>query len=263
MAHEEGEQHQGVAKDHADSGHGEPVRPGIPGADGQQQKQQRQLGRKIEEGLPVLPLPRQGQGTQRNRHQENGQAEQGPHGGHREPVAPCVETGGQQGQLRPQGEGSCHPRAPVLLHQGRHQGQGGERPCDREGDEEPVQAVVHGQVHDQAHQQHNTVKNVLPQAEVPGEGQILLGQLFHPAALGVLAGGEQLVLADLQNGADVPQQRDVGVAEAPLPFTDSRLGDKQALGKFLLGEPQLLAPAADIFSKGFLVFHTSRTPFLR
>ena len=53
------------------------------------------------------------------------------------------------------------------------------------------------------------VENVLDQPVVPGEAEVLLGQLLCPAALHVLAGGEEFLLTAFQDLADALEQGDV------------------------------------------------------
>lgn len=45
------------------------------------------------------------------------------------------------------------------------------------------------------------------------------------------------------------------MGNSPLPLAHRRLGDKEFVGKFLLGQPQPLPAAADIRAEGLFVFH--------
>ena len=83
--------------------------------------------------------------------------------------------------------------------------------------------------------------------------EVLLGQLLCPAALHVLAGGEELLLTAFQDLADALKQGDVRVGQAPLPLAHGGVGDEEALGQLLLGQPQFLAALPQEGPKGFLV----------
>ena len=72
-----------------------------------------------------------------------------------------------------------------------------------------------------------------------------MGQLLGPPALSVFAGGEQLLLAALEDPADILEQGDIRVGQSPLPFAHGGVGDKELLGEFLLGQAQLFAPLED------------------
>ena len=120
--------------------------------------------------------------------------------------------------------------------------------------------MVHGPVAGQAEHRRAAVQEQLNHAHPPGEAQILLGQGLRRAGLHVLAGGEQLVLRHLEDCADVPDEGDVRVGHASLPLADRRLGDKELIGKFPLGEPQLLPAAADVRAEGLFIFHVFNHP---
>ena len=53
----------------------------------------------------------------------------------------------------------------------------------------------------------------------------------------------------------------LSLAFPSLPLADRRLGDKELIGKFPLGEPQLLPAAADIRAKGLFAFHIQTSSF--
>ena len=115
--------------------------------------------------------------------------------------------------------------------------------------------MLPGQVSHQASQGDEAVEDGLNQPVIANQPEVLPGQLGHPAALHVLRRGEQLLLADLQNRADILQQRDVGIGQPPLPLAHGGIGDEQLLGKFLLGHSQLFAALEDVRAEGLFTFH--------
>ena len=52
----------------------------------------------------------------------------------------------------------------------------------------------------------------------------------------------------------------LSLAFPSLPLADRRLGDKELIGKFPLGEPQLLPAAADVRAEGLFIFHVFNHP---
>lgn len=219
----------------------------------EQGTQQQSLRSQIEHRL-VFPQ-RLGQFSQNHRQKGRPQSEQHPGRRQQEPVAAAEQAGGQQQQLQRQGKAPKRGRPPVLLYQHRQQGQAGPHHLPGEYEPEPIQSVPHRQIADEADQGGAAVQDVLSPANPPEQGQVLFCQGFRVAGLHVLAGSEQLMLADAQHRADIPDQGDVGIGHAPLPLAHRRLGYKELIGKFLLGQTQPLPAAADIRAKGLLVFH--------
>ena len=115
--------------------------------------------------------------------------------------------------------------------------------------------MLRRQVGNQAGQRREAIEQKLNQPVVSDEPQIPAGELLRPPPLHVLGRGQQFLLTDFENLADALQQRDIRVGQSPLPFAHRRIGDKQLIGKFLLGHPQLLAPLEDIGAKGLFTFH--------
>lgn len=52
------------------------------------------------------------------------------------------------------------------------------------------------------------------------------------------------------------------LGNTPLPLAHGGVGDEEALGQLLLGQPQFLAALPQEGPKGFLVFHGFHTPCL-
>ena len=152
-------------------------------------------------------------------------------------------------------------RGPPLLHQGGQQGEGGGHQLTGQHQPEPGERMVHGPVAGKAEHRRAAVQEQLNHAHPPGEAQILLGQGLRRAGLHVLAGGEQLVLRHLEDRADVPDKGDVRVGHASLPLADRRLGDKELVGKFPLGESQIFPAAADVRAEGLFAFHIQTSSF--
>ena len=63
--------------------------------------------------------------------------------------------------------------------------------------------------------------------EIAGIAAVFRRQLLRGARLDVLAGGQQLVLADAEYLAYVAYERDVGIAQAPLPLAHRAVGYKE------------------------------------
>ena len=104
-----------------------------------------------------------------------------------------------------------------LRHKGGQKGEGGHHGLGQQGDPEPGEAVAAEEVPQQAAEGDAAVENVLDQPVVPSEAEVLLGQLLCPAALHVLAGGEEFLLTAFQDLADALKQGDVRVGQARFP----------------------------------------------
>ena len=120
-----------------------------------------------------------------------------------------------------------------------------------------------GQVADEAHRDGDGV----------ARGEEPPGSRHHPpphrrltllgVGLVVVAGGEELVLGDVQSGADGHDHGHVRVGQRALPLAHGRLGDKQLLGQLPLGQPRLQPLFADVVAKGFLFVHVKHSPLIR
>ena len=115
--------------------------------------------------------------------------------------------------------------------------------------------MVYRQIADEAGQKCNAIRYGGDHNPGVSDDPKFSSLLFDVAGFCVCGGGDQFVLADVQNTADLGNQGNIGIGNTSLPFAHGTLCDKEEFCQIFLGIVFLGPLGLDEGTEGLFVGH--------